>query len=439
MRLACLTLVAAVLILGSGDVYADKLSKATFNTWSKDVKDALKDDNAKKAIELIGKLAADDSERLAKFLFSISSKYYTPEIIEDIKQALGKISDHDGVRYVVTNATRAKTGLRPALAQVLGSMSNKDAFNVLLKYLDSRDAATVKEAAKAIARKRDSNVVSKLIKSLEYWEDRDKKVVAELRYALTYCTGASSSEGLDKAEDWRNFWRKKSSESDSSGSGRTATANPKTPDFFGTALSSMRFVFIIDISGSMNIVDPGEGDTSGDASGGTAPSEEVEKERAAGQTRIARTKAELIKAIKQISKDVKFNIITFCHDIKSWKSSLQEANAANKQAAIEFVKGLTASGLTYTDDALREAFKNKDADTFLLLSDGAPTHEGGEAREEWGGHRDSKEVIERIHKEVTELNRLRNVRINTIGFKDANVEFMKKLAKDNGGSCTELK
>jgi uncharacterized protein YegL len=202
----------------------------------------------------------------------------------------------------------------------------------------------------------------------------------------------------------------------------------------------MRFVFIIDVSGSMRIVDPGEGDSSGDASGGTAPAEEVKKERAEGQTRIARTKAELVKAIKALSKDVKFNIITYCHDIKSWKSDLQAATPENKQAAIEFTKGLTAGGLTYTDDALREAFKkNKDADTFLLLSDGAPTHIGDEPREEWGGHSDSKELIAKIYKEVAELNRLRNVRINTIGFKDANMEFMRKLAKDNGGTCKELK
>ena len=70
---------------------------------------------------------------------------------------------------------------------------------------------------------------------------------------------------------------------------------------------------------------------------------------------------------------------------------------------------------------------------------GAPTHEGGDARPEWGGHSDSKELIEKIHKEVAELNRLRNVRIDTIAFRDANLEFMKKLAKDNGGQCTALK
>jgi uncharacterized protein YegL len=155
-------------------------------------------------------------------------------------------------------------------------------------------------------------------------------------------------------------------------------------------------------------------------------------------TSSGRTKAELVKAIKALSKDAKFNIITYCHEVRSWKPDLQEASEANKAQAIDFVKALVAEGLTYTDDALREAFKNKDADSFILLSDGAPTHEGGEACEEWGGHRDSKEIIGRIYQEVAELNRMRNVRIDTVGFRDANFEFMRKLAADNGGSCIEL-
>lgn len=439
MRFGFLVLVFFVAAATAGDALADKLSDATFNTWTRKVKDALKDNNQKEAVDTIGKLADDNSERLAKFLFSISSKHYTAELLDAIKQALGSIEDHDGVRYIVTNAARAKAGLRPVLAQVLGALGNEDAFNVLLKLLDSRDENTVKETAKALARKRDSRAVDVLIKVLEYWQDRNKEVVAELRYALIYCTGASG-DGLDKAEDWRNYWRKQGSESSgSSGSNSPATAKPTNPEFFGTSLSSMRFVFIIDISGSMNIIDPGSGGSSGDLSGGTAPVGEVERERAEGQTRIGRTKVELVNAIKVLSKDAKFNIITYNHEVSSWKLGLQQATDANKNLAIEFVKALVADGLTYTDDALRDAFKNKDADTFILLSDGAPTHEGGEAREEWGGHSDSKEVIARIYTEVAELNRLRNVRIDTIGFSTANFEFMRKLAAENGGQCTELK
>jgi len=439
-RILSLLIIIFITLVFTGDAVADKLSKATFNTWTRKVKDALKDGNTKEAIETIGKLAEDDSERLVKFFFSLSSRYYSDEIIDSIKQALGKISDHDGVRYIVTNAVKAKAGLRVVLADVLASIPNDDAFKSLLKLLDLRDADTVKSAAKAVARKRDKRAVDNLINALEYWQDRDQAVVAEIRYGLIYSTGADGS-GLDKADDWRSYWRKHGDDgagSDDSSGSSPVTANPK-PDFFGTSLSSMRFVFIIDISGSMNVIDPGEGGSSADSSGRTAPAEDIERERAEAQTRIGRTKAELVKAIKSLSKDVKFNIIIYNHDVNTWKPDLQQATEGNKNLAVDFVKALTANGLTHTDDALRNAFKNKDADHFILLSDGAPTHMGGDATEEWGGHEDSRELIKKIYDEVAELNRMRNVRIDTIGFSTANFDFMRKLAADNGGSCVELK
>jgi hypothetical protein len=438
MRCSWMVLAVLALVLTAVDVCEGGLGDEDFKSLGKRVNDSLKDKNVSDAIKAIDKLAQDNSGRLVDFLFSISSKHYTAELVEAIKQALGRITDSEGIARIIKAAPGAKPGLRPALAQVLGAMKEEGAFDVLLKYLDMRDQETVRETAKVIARKRDKRAVDRLISSLERWQDRDSGVVAELRYALINCTGADGG-GLDKAEDWRTFWKKQSSGSSDLLGPSPETASPKKPDFFGTSISSMRFVFIIDISGSMNVVDPDEGSASGKVIGKTTPDGDFDENKPQGQTRIDRTKAELIKAIKALSKDVKFNIITYCHDVSSWKSDLQEASDANKSLAVDFVGKLTAGGLTHTDDALRAAFKNKDADTFLLLSDGAPTHEGGDACEEWGGHRDSKELIERIYKEVAELNRLRGVCIDTIGFKDANMDFMRKLAKDNGGTCVELK
>ncbi len=440
MKYFRVTLAALAFLLAVAGVSEAKLGDEEFKSLTRKAKDSLKDKDVKEAIKAINKLADDDSERLAEFLFSISSKYYTPELIEAIKQVLGRITDSEGTACIIKSASKVKPGLRPALAQVLGAMKEFGAFDVLLKYLDMRDRDTVRETAKVVARKRDKRAVDKLISCLERWQDKDSGVVAELRYALINCTGADGS-GLDKAEDWRTYWKKQNSNSGSSDSSdaNPVTASPKKPDFFGTSISSMRFVFIIDISGSMTVIDPDEGGSSGKVIGKTTPDDENETDKPQGQTRLDRTKAELIKAIKALSKDVKFNIITYCHDVSSWKPDLQQATDANKNLAVGFVRKLTAGGLTHTDDALRAAFKNKDADTFLLLSDGAPTHEGGQACEEWGGHRDSKELIEKIHKEVAELNRLRGVCIDTIGFKDANMDFMRKLAKDNGGNCIELK
>jgi hypothetical protein len=374
--------------------------------------------------------------RLVDFLLNLPGKDLDKTLVSAIRTALAKVSDEDALGYIVRASVSASDQLRPVLAEVIRAVKTEEAFKALLSLLKDKDALTVREAAKSIAKRQDSRAVDSLIDALALWEGKDKDAAADLRNALVASTG-KSGEGLETAQDWRNFWINSNRKTPEE---QPESSRKGTPSFFGTTLSSMRFVFIIDISGSMNLIDPSK-DSGGDADseGKTTPTEQAEKISAQEKTRLGRTKRELINVISAISKDAKFNIIAFNHEIKSWKPDMVDASDENKQAAIEFVRGLAADGLTHTDDALREAFKNKDADTFILLSDGAPTHEGGEGREDWDGHKDSKEIIERIYKEIEELNRTRQVRIDTFGFPSANLEFMRKLAERNGGIFNEIK
>ena len=61
---------------------------------------------------------------------------------------------------------------------------------------------------------------------------------------------------------------------------------------------------------------------------------------------------------------------------KAWlrrsSPALVRATPANKQRAISFVRSLTASGWTFTCEALRRAFRVEGADLIVLLSDGLP-------------------------------------------------------------------
>ena len=77
--------------------------------------------------------------------------------------------------------------------------------------------------------------------------------------------------------------------------------------------------------------------------------------------------------------------------------------------------------------ALETAFKNEEVDTIYLLSDGAPT-----PPEKAG----MKVILERMRK----LNRIRSVKINTIGFdlKDKEKEFLRTLADEHFGRVAEL-
>ena len=146
MRCFWAMIAALAFVLTVATVCEAKLGDEEFKSLTRKVKDSLKDKDVKEAIKAIGKLAQDDSERLADFLFSISSRYYTPELVEAIKQALGRITDKEGIASIIKAAPKAKPGLRPALTQVLGAIKDDEAFQALLKYLGMRDQNTVRTA-----------------------------------------------------------------------------------------------------------------------------------------------------------------------------------------------------------------------------------------------------------------------------------------------------
>ena len=129
-----------------------------------------------------------------------------------------------------------------------------------------------------------------------------------------------------------------------------------------------------------------------------------------------------------------FNIIGFNSRLFAWCTRLAPANEKNKSKAAEFVKKLGAAGYTNTDDALKTAFSDKNADTVFLLSDGVPL------RKE---HKDqmSDAFIQGILDFVSYANRFRRVVIHTFGFDaigrdpggERCVKFLKDLAEQNDG------
>lgn len=129
-----------------------------------------------------------------------------------------------------------------------------------------------------------------------------------------------------------------------------------------------------------------------------------------------------------------------------------QSNNEAVSSAVKFVKGFRADGLTHTDEALEKAFQDMGIDTIVLLSDGAPMRQDNP---------NSTELQEKILKRVKDLNASRKVRIDTFGFEDdgkypkhvgappgagasggadsAMVEFLKKLAQQNGGEYHPIK
>ncbi|MDD5616357.1 MAG: VWA domain-containing protein, partial [Candidatus Methanoperedens sp.] len=173
--------------------------------------------------------------------------------------------------------------------------------------------------------------------------------------------------------------------------------SPNETDLGTTALSK-DIVFVVDKSGSMS----GE--------------------------KIAQVKSVFTKIISDLPPDDYFNVIFFDTDMRTYSSSLMEANTKNKADAANFVNSLDANGGTNINQALLDAVGMFKADSqrvpiIVFLTDGEPT-EGIT----------SPYVI---RKNIKDANKAK-VSIFTIAFgieNEANYDFLKALSLENYGKA----
>jgi hypothetical protein len=213
--------------------------------------------------------------------------------------------------------------------------------------------------------------------------------------------------------------------------------------YHGVETPSRAILFVIDVSGSME-------------------QEVVDKDRYKdggypSYQRIDIVKTELARTIERLEPFVRFNVIAFATEVKSWKKDLVGANVLNKSSASEFVLKLEAlggsskddlaaagligtanlgAGKTNTHGALMTALSAQDrgakdkayqveVDTIFFLSDGRPSV---------GDFVDPDD----IRHSVREANELRKVVLHTIAIGEFEKDFMRQLAEENGGVFVDL-
>jgi len=219
----------------------------------------------------------------------------------------------------------------------------------------------------------------------------------------------------------------------------------KSTDYYGVETTSdKKFVYVIDISGSMeNKAETDlQGQLVGAATNQTAnmvgnmvggPVGNILKKQTKDQlTKLGKIKKELIPSIRGLSEDSYFTIIVFENRVKMWRKTLIPATGANKNLAAAYLTNLESGGATNVSDALEKAFDlagagARNADTPLevevifLLSDGAPT----------AGKTKSTNGI--IH-QTAQWNSAKRIKLHTIGLgDDCDKVFMAKLADENNG------
>ncbi|MCZ6691544.1 MAG: HEAT repeat domain-containing protein [Planctomycetota bacterium] len=177
-------------------------------------------------------------------------------------------------------------------------------------------------------------------------------------------------------------------------------------EYFGLKIDSDRVIFILDVSGSMQVlitVPPLGG--------------EATKPRTDSKINIARS--ELIRVLTKFPKTTSFNIYWFSTGWSSLWKSLRPAVRDNVSHARREINKIPAVGGTNIYDPLAVAVLDPNVDTIYLLSDGEPN--GGQFT-----------YPEDIVREIAQLNYTRMVKINTI-FLGGTSDFMKELAEKNGG------
>jgi HEAT repeat protein len=284
-----------------------------------------------------------------------------------------------------------------------------------------------------LVRLKSSKSIPALIQALnaEYkrGKDRSERLLHQIHDGLEQLTGINMAEGRPKF--WEDFWAKEGP-TFQYGVKAKGKAKPKSQfqpnneyvKYFNLNLRSKRNLFIVDFSGSM-------------------------AERVRLKTRYARgakkpkyeiVKKELEKVIRALPADSVANVIFFGSKVSIWRANPKgrprpiPMTESNKADLLQYIWETTPGGATNLFGALKEGLTMADRglfdkyyktafDSIYLLSDGAPSF---------------GEIIDtgRILEEVRKINQLRRVKIHTIVFGDEgnNLTFMRRLAKENGGT-----
>src|SRR5262245_4460642 len=303
---------------------------------------------------------------------------------------------------------------------------------------------TVAIVAARIAGTREmGRAIPKLIEALAKASPRlAEEIVASLRKL----TGQSIEPDVTA---WSKWWEDNRSKWGADGRPLQpviAAPRPADVDFYGLKVKSSHVMFVIDISGSMKAEKqppPPPPKPKGPVTGEPTKPAAPEPEGKFSGPKIEIAKQELRRAVKKLPKESTFGIIAFNHSVLPWQEKMVPATDANKEAAFTWIRDMAPAGRTYIDGALRLAFKMAGMgaydhayagvaiDTIVVLSDGAPTDnsfpEGKDMKPD--------EILDHVR----EWNPQNRVIINCVGIDNVvqGIEFLKKLAKQNGGTYVD--
>lgn len=142
-------------------------------------------------------------------------------------------------------------------------------------------------------------------------------------------------------------------------------------------------------------------------------------------SRLDRAKAELIRSILGLSKNIKFNVIAYDCGTLRWSDEMREATDANKLMATVWIIALMAGGATGTGPATALALTDKENQSVVLLTDGAPNC----------GALDIEQ-----HRSMIRSHNTQGATINVFGIAASGLyrSFCQNVASDSGGAYFDV-
>jgi HEAT repeat protein len=245
-------------------------------------------------------------------------------------------------------------------------------------------------------------------------KDTDRRVRLDLLEGLNELTGRDFGYDVDL---WQAWWQAR----------RETFAGPGDRDrtgrvyFFDVGMRTAAVVFVIDVSAS------------------------VSRQDERHISRLEYAARELGQTVQKLPPATRFRVLAFASEIRHFPH--RKAAPGDKTHAAEatrWLRSLKPAGGTNTYGALMQALDDPlDPDTIMLLSDGNPYRCAYEGKT-YSEH-------EQILAEVRRVNRRRRIRIHTVALlsgvysdddaEDAAsaAEFLRRLARENGGEAREVR
>jgi hypothetical protein len=390
-------------------------------------------------------------------------------------EALGAFREGAGLAWLLEAAGDRDPAVRAAVAEGLGRTAVPEAQQALRRLLASDGDPAVRSAAlSALLRWRVSDVRDAVGEALgdAAWEVRALAVAVCVRGGIVEAAGPliealGREDGrlrtdIDEAlhalvgvrfygdvELWKRWWGEHAAEVAARAAERAKSgaydevlgppeswepedaaaageedARGATSAFYGISTRSLRVLFVVDISRSMESPAKARPPETG------RPKDPYP--RPEGGSKLAVAKWQLHRAISDLPDEAQFNVIVYSESYAVWQERMTPAAKKGKSKAHAFVDSIRANGTTNIGDSLDKAFELAGAgaagrsgalaaDTVFLLSDGNPNR---------GRIADLGKLLE----DVVRRNARARLVIHTVGIGEvAGSSFLESLARRTGG------